>query len=739
MSGPPPATTPPDGRVNPKNSPRLAGRILGALCWLALLGSAVVLAVAWYIRLELSAEGDRLRASVDGQREIAVRVASLASDTASGSVPSVSAVSTLRHASLETLARTPFEPSGGLQAQWSHLAAGLDAIEADAERLDELRVELEVLRVLGQDLLEGSTRLADALGKGPDGDPRRNSGEVLATVSRQFADEIERTDFIDLASRLARARKLLDVYAHSRDLVSDEIIRRPAIPSAAPADLRAELTALEAQVNACGRGLDAARRTAGELAHVLAEIAALEEAGKRLLGLLSAFDDRSAPSPVILGIALETWQSRSALVALIGLLGVAWGRRRRLKSETERLDRAWAEAAESDWRARGLVRELIHAIRALSPDPARPGGIDHLETSARKAIASLPGLVEQRAQRAALLLSAREPLRNSLDVARESALAHLTAGDGDLDPAAFLAMEATFREAARFEIAALVREIRETASPAATPTDDLDPATVGRTDRAAALRVVARGFEVLDQCLERALAGEANDPASVLFVLDDLRAVRHRASYSGSLDSAPDPGHPGGPAGPGIDAELASGARHLLPSFRRALGEWSDSDAGDRREALERMKGGVQELARAARAGAADGRGFWDAASAFLTALREGLIPAGPAVERILDEMAQELDATVERGAASPPSARLFRQLLLYLAVVESDQADIPAVQEAFGLHSYRLSIPEPPDPASRPEDRSATGISGELIGQLEDIRAVLDRDDDRPAADRRG
>ena len=91
-------------------------------------------------------------------------------------------------------------------------------------------------------------------------------------------------------------------------------------------------------------------------------------------------------------------------------------------------------------------------------------GYGNLEDSVRDATAALPRIVARRARLAAALLSAGEPLRRSVSDARDAALRMLDSDSGNIDPAPFAELEATFREATLFAMAVLVGELRAAAS-----------------------------------------------------------------------------------------------------------------------------------------------------------------------------------------------------------------------------------------------------------------------------------
>ncbi len=709
-----------------------------------LLGALAVFAAVSFIRSEHRAQADLRYALAGEQRSAAAATTALAEDFAAGTVPAASRVAALRTRSLELLARIPSRPVADLPAEWERLATGLDFIEAQRARILEFQAGVEALRGQARDLREDSERLAGVLagaGVVPSG-----RAEALAITSRQFAGEIDRSRPTDPAG-LERARELLEVHAYVRGLLAAELARQPtaAPPAGGTPVPNTELAAIEPRIDAVRRRLDAVLAMAVALESVSAELRQLAEGSTRVVALLPKFDARSGPAPALLGHSLETWLLGSAALALAGLLGLFRRHVRLLRAEAAGLDRAWGEAAESDWRARGLVRDLLRAVDSLDRRGTVNGAPkDHgdLEGSVREATASLPRIVARRAQIAAALLSARESLRRRLAAARDAVLAHLGAGRGELDPAPLLEIERTFREATLFAMAALVREIR-----AAVSENELEPAP-GEAEATEAIGastpagnaseasetvrgVAARAFDLLEASLERVLAGEEEGHTAFIFLLDNLRVVRGKAPFSSSLDFDPDLTRPTA-TGASRAADLRTDAARMLPTFRKGLLEWA-AGSGDGNPAAKLMRGSVSVLARAAEDGRLPEGGFWSAAAAFCTALCERAIPAGPAVRRLMEELAETFEETAEREDRPPPPDRLLRDLLIYIALAESDHAELEEVRAAFELERYPLAIPDPhAETGSEAEDPSA-GLSGELIQQLEGIKAALDRID-RPS-----
>ena len=503
-----------------------------------------------------------------------------------------------------------------------------------------------------------------------------------------------------------------------------------------------------------------ARRLARALESASAEVGHLAEGSARVLELLPRFEARTRREPEVLGASLDAWLLRSAALALAGLLALFWWRQRLLRSAAAGLDQAWGEAAESDWRARGLVLDLLRTIHSLDRRPAERAPVDgeDLEGSVREAKASLPRIVARRSQLAAALLSAREPLEKRLSAARDSVLAHLgpipnpgpNPDPGELDTTPLLEVEATFRECTLFAMSALARELRTAASGDATRGEEAveEAATRASTQVANGAEtlhgIVARGFDVLEWSLERVLAGEEEERVALIFLLDDLRVVRGKTTFSSSLDFDPDlarqpeigppqPGTEPPEAGSGGTAAsdgpvLRSDAARMLPSFRKGLAEWTEG-GGDGASAAMLVRGSVSVLARAAEEERSPARTFWRVAAAFCTGLCERAIPDGPATRRIVNEVARAFDETAEREEAPQPPDRLLRELLIYVALAESDHEDLEEVRAAFGLDRYPLAVPEWPPGETGPAEGEGEGdISMEIIQQLEGIRAALDR-----------
>ena len=737
----PSLSVPPGGPVAARDLAGTGGRLFAFLCWLVLLLAMAVLVTVSFVRSEHREAAERRYALADEQRSAAAAAAALGEDLAGGSVPAVSRVSALRAHSLELLARFPPRAVADLQAEWGRLATSLDTIEAEWARLLAFRASLEALRRQARRLREGSDRLADALSAGDVGPP--GGAEALAITSRRFAEEVERARLTDPAG-LERARSLLDVHARVQRSLAAEIARPPAAgaaPRAGHAPTRdAELAAAGSRLDSARERLEAVLGMAGEIGPVSGEVRHLVEGSARVVELLPELEAGRRRAPALLGVSLDAWLAQSAGLALAALLGLFWGRLRLLRNEAAGLDQAWREAAEADWRARGLLRDLLRTIGSLDRQgAAREAPTDHgdLEGYVREATASLPRIVARRSRLAAALLSARESLRESLAAARDSVPAHLGSGPGKLDTAPLVKLETTFREATLFAMAALVREVRAAASEPGPEPEPGDPDTAGTGEVASGHaanesetveRTAVRAFDLLDAGLERVLAGEEEGNAAFIFLLDDLRAVQGKAPFSSSLDFAPDLAGPG-EAGSNDGAVIRADAARMLPSFRKGLAEWAAGEGGGD-SAAKLMRGSVSVLARAAEEGRSPARSFWSTAAAFCTALCERAIPAGPAVRRIMDEVAREFEETAEREEGPLPPDRLLRELLIYVALAESDHAELQGVRTAFKLERYPLVIPEHPGEAESADGEPPDGISEEIIHQLEGIKAALDRID---------
>ena len=755
--------------------------------WLAFLCGVAVFALVAFVRHEHEIEADRRYALAEEQRSVARAAATLAKNLAGGSIPAASptslasnasttaapsaatpsdsGVSALRTRSLELIARTPPEPDARLpslqseptlQAEWTRLAAGVDALQGEWSRIVDFRSALEALRGASEALRESSEQVAGAL-SGRDGG-MLGEAEALTLAARRFAEVAGRASLAEPA-RLDRAREMLDVLVQVRGALAAELARKPphtasraGLAPTVPPTLQVRLADLDARFDAAAKRLDAARVLARTLESASAEVGHLAAASARVLELLPRFEARTRREPEVLGASLDAWLLRSAALALAGLLALFWWRQRLLRSAAAGLDQAWGEAAESDWRARGLVVELLRTIHSLDRRPAEraPVNGEDLEGSVREAKASLPRIVARRSQLAAALLAARDPLGKRLFAARNSVLAHLGPDPGELDTAPLLEVEATFRECTLFAMSALAREIRVAASGDATRGEEAVEEAMTRASTRVANGaetlhgVVTRGFDLLEWSLERVLAGEEEERVALIFLLDDLRVVRGKTAFSSSLDFDPDlvrrpeigPPRPGAEppgAGQGETAAsygpvLRSDAARMLPSFRKGLAEWTAGE-GDGASAARLVRGSVSVLARAAEEERSPARTFWHVAAAWCTGLCERAIPDGPATRRIMNEVARAFEETAGREETPQPPDRLLRELLIYIALAESDHEDLEEVRAAFGLDRYPLAVPEWPPGETGPAEGEGEGdISMEIIQQLEGIRAALDR-----------
>ena len=776
-----PTFSSPAGRpADVKNSAGTGGKLLAFFGWLAFLCGIALFAIVSFVRFEHRDEADRRYALADEQRSVAGAAAALAKNLAGGSIsavssdpaatPSDSGVSALRTRSLELIARAPPESDvhlrseRTLQAEWTRLAKGIDALQGEWARILDFQSELAALQETGDALRASADRLADALAGRGGGMP--GEAQALALAARRFAEEVRRASLAEPA-RLDRAGELLDVHVRVRERLVAEMPRIPPVTASRSGrgrtpTLHTGLADFDARLDAAVVQLDATRKLARTLESASAETRHLAEGSARVMELLPGFEARTRREPEVLGRSLDAWLLWSAALVLAGLLALFGWRQRLLRFSVAGLDQAWGEAAESDWRARGLVLDLLRTIHSLEVRPTKGAApaadSEDLEGSVREAKASLPRIVARRSQLAAALLSAREPLGTRLSAARDSVLAHLGSGPGALDTAALRQVEATFRECTLFAMAALAGEIRAAASEGAPGGEAAAEAAAIRASIHAANEaetihdVVARGFELLEWSLERVLAGEEEERVALIFLLDDLRVVRGKAPFSSGLDFDPDLARPPETGRPGTERPgtggretgggetggreteasegpvLKSDAARMLPSFRKGLAEWTKGD-GDGASAAMLVRGSVSVLARAAEEEMSPARPFWRVAAAFCTALCERAIPAGPAVRRIMGEVSRAFEETAEREEAPQPPDRLLRELLIYVALAESHHEELEEVRAAFELDRYPLAVPErPPSEADPAEAEEEGDISVEIIQQLEGIRAALDR-----------
>ena len=726
---------PPRGRATSTKLPRLAGKLLGVFCWLVFLCAAAVLAAGLLLRSEHRAETDRRHALAGEQRSVAAAAAVLALDRGGeeGSPAARSDVLRLRHRALEILARLPPDPAAGLLPEWLRLAAALEVAAAEWPRVLLVRAELEALRPRGWALRERSIGFTDTWQVGS-GDLRgRAAGEALVVLSRRIAEALGRAVPAEPES-LDRAAELLGVYGGSLALLLEEAPRRAGDGSSPGL----ALAALAARSGVIRRRLAQLRQTGREPLPVAGVLASVTARSARIRELVPAFEAHAARPPVLSGVSLDTWLLGAGGSALAGLLGLLWRRQHGLAAEADDLDQAWVEAAESDWRARALVRDLVRAIRGLDRTPSRPAALEEQDTEvlAREAAAALSRIVTGRAQAAVALAQARDSLRKAVADAREVLSGRPAAPLGPADLALLIELEAAFRRVVLFGAANVVREIRVGAAVHAREGGAPGDPDQESGDAIEPFRELAhRGFALVERCIDRAAAGEDEERASLVFLLDDFRAVREAAPFSASIVFEPDLSSGGSAAAPEGDPDWMPDAAGLFSSFRLALEDWTAGAGGDEGGSAARLRDRVTALARVAEAGAAPARGFWRAAAAFCAALAEGAIPRGPTVRRILDEVAGEFEAVARGETGQAPAPRLFRELLLYAALAASDHVELQAVRTAFDLGRHPIVIPEHPRDAEPVVEEWPEDVPREIIHQLEDLRTVLDRMDRPPGA----
>ena len=240
--------------------------------------------------------------------------------------------------------------------------------------------------------------------------------------------------------------------------------------------------------------------------------------------------------------------------------------------------------------------------------------------------------------------------------------------------------------------------------------------------------LIAHGFELIERGLERTLDGEKGERNAAYFLIDDLRTSRGDAPISAELDFDPELGG-GGMTRPTSGPIVQREAARMLPSFRKGLQEWTGADT-DGNAAAKLLRGSVAVLAHSMEEETENvsERGFWSTATAFCTALCENALPSGPAVRRILKDLESEFARLAEGDGDAPPHGGLFRDLLAYIALAECDHPEVQEVRDAFDLDRNELSIPHPPERADPVRETREADVSGEIIQQLEGIRAALDR-----------
>ena len=728
MSEPIPSL-PPGGRTAPGRPASTGGALFSLVCWIAFLCALAVGAAAAVIRDGHLAEADRRAAIAVEQRAMAAAIAKLADGLAVGSIPAGTDVSALRAGSLDLLARTPAGPVGGdLYAAWVRLVTGLDLLRAEWARILAARAGLEELHAGARDLVDATANLGDALSGWTESSLGPATEETLSTAARLFALETRDLRFDD-AAHLDRAGALLELLGRARGSLAAGLLLQPGVPA-----LHAELAAVDALLSANHARMKTVREMAASLEPVADGLRELAEASEAVAGLLPEFEALGRRPPTILGLSLDAWLLRAAGICVAAGIGLVWRRQRLLRAETVALDRAWVEAAASDWRARALVRDLLRAVGSLGsrgqpPAAARAMEDDELDESVRDAARALPRIVARRARLAGAALAARDPLRQNLSAARVAALGRSDPSAGRADAAPFLALDETFRDATLFTMAALARELRAAVSGSADAGEASAPADRTASVPDGARDVVERGFDLLERSLERVLDGEEEERTALLFLIDDVRTVRGRAPLTDDLGFNPELGDYSG-ARAGSGASLKREAARMLPSFQKGLEEWTGTGT-DGNAAAKLMRGSVSLLAHSAGEAAeetAPDRGFWASAAAFCTALSEDALPSGPAVRRILDGIAGEFRRLAEGESETPPSPRLFRELLAYVALAECEHPDLQEVRESFDLDPRAFSLPQPPDGAGPDGRAGEKDISREIIHQLEGIRAALDR-----------
>ena len=674
------------------------------------------------------ADVERRRALANEQRGLAAALGEAAHDFARDGVADPERIRTLRARSLEMLVRTPVDTRSELAAQWKRIVAGLDVLGSAGESIAALSTALEDVRIRARVLLVRSVPVAGLLASGAASPAAQGMGELVGMAPEQLALELERMGPFDGESR-ERAQLLLDLLRRAL-----AFLRSDATVLAADPSIRQALAGLAAQLEACEDGLGAVRTAAAGLDHLPDALGALNRSEEAVQRFVSDFEAGAKLPLAAFGASVRAWLYVTGLLALLALFAVGWRRGRYLRARAAEFESAWRDSTE----ATSYLRRLLHSfLRAVDVQGDRLAGTEasrvpgqELEDMVHETVGILPRIIAHRSRRAIVLSSIRESLQRHLGFARDCLIAHSSDGDGGGPALAPIReIETMLRNVGLHGGAALAAEIRMTAEDGLSANGAAagapeDPDRVAH-DPSLVHHVLAGGFTELERCIDRAIEGERENVASIVFLINDLRAVGRTArlpvlpGFNPDLPRAGDTPRSRAP-------ELRSEASRLLPGLREGLDHWQLQEGTT--EELHVLRRGARRLAEAAGYRFSNWRRFWSTAAAFCVALGDGAIPFGPAVRHIVSGLVREATRLAQEKDAAAPSPALFRELLLYVALAETRHAELEAVRTDFDLYREPLMFPETADAAAGTDGSVEANVSGEIIQQLEHLRATIDR-----------
>ncbi|HEX2595259.1 MAG TPA: Hpt domain-containing protein, partial [Luteimonas sp.] len=240
-----------------------------------------------------------------------------------------------------------------------------------------------------------------------------------------------------------------------------------------------------------------------------------------------------------------------------------------------------------------------------------------------------------------------------------------------------------------------------------------------------ACATLMRGVVLLPDYLERLQGGHKDIPIVLLPLLNELRAARGEAGLSESVLFAPDLQRPL-PAPLATDVVESRDAREsaagpLLAQLHDALSAWPEDGAPANGATLSTALDGL-----VAHAGEeADRRMLWVAASV-AQALRDGAMPASPALRQAFTSVEREARRLFgQRDAGMPARAdgalEPTRQLLYHVAQSDNDHAALQTLRDTFELGSET--------PTASELEHARGSLTGRNRALLDTVSAAIKED----------
>ncbi|RKZ37917.1 MAG: hypothetical protein DRQ37_00695, partial [Gammaproteobacteria bacterium] len=267
-------------------------------------------------------------------------------------------------------------------------------------------------------------------------------------------------------------------------------------------------------------------------------------------------------------------------------------------------------------------------------------------------------------------------------------------------------------------------------------TEEMDALTQGLLDerverREEACELLMRAIVQLPEYLDYLRAGNRDNPALLLSLLNDLRSIRGQPLLSQHALFAPDlsadiPLPTDRPIPE--DSEIKSFARGVRPHFQKALVTYMRGP--DHKHGLDLIRTVIVRLETVS--GPAALNRLWWVARGVVEALDDGGLEGSNTITRLLGRIDGELKKLAEsgvQGLSSFPPADLMRDLLYFVARSNSVGERVSAVRAAFALEDLLIKEGSEGDLAelSGPNLEAMHSVAEVLKEELAQVRDALD------------